>query len=234
MCVEYGPCRSVADEGWGRGDRPVINVSWDDAQAFVGWLSQETGESYRLPSEAEWEYAARAGTETRYSWGDEIGTNRANCDGCGSQWDDRQTAPVGSFPPNPFGLHDMHGNVGEWVEDCWNDSYRSAPADGIAWLSGDCDRRLSRGGSWWSPRTIRAAGARRTPTKSAATKSVSVLPGRSRLEPLRPYLLPGLQGGLAPFRFSRPLCRGTRAGSVNSLPFGALLTMVVALAGVQA
>ena len=158
VCVEYGPCRPVADEGWGRGDRPVINVSWHDGQAFVGWLSQETGEPYRLPSEAEWEYAARAGTETRYSWGDEIGTNRANCDGCGSQWDDRQTAPVGSFPPNPFGLHDMHGNVREWVEDCWNDSYRGAPSDGSAWVEGNCDRRVVRSGSWFNnPSSLRAA-----------------------------------------------------------------------------
>ena len=158
VCAEYGPCRSVPDEGWGRGARPVVNVSFDDVQAYLGWLSRETGESYRLPSEAEWEYAARAGTETRYSWGDEIGTNRANCDGCGSQWDGRQTAPVGSFPPNPFGLHDMHGNVWELVEDCWNDSYRGAPSDGSAWLLGNCDRRVLRGGSWfYDPRVLRAA-----------------------------------------------------------------------------
>ena len=158
LCSEYGPCRSVPDEGWGRGDRPVVNVSFDDVQTYLGWLSRETGESYRLPSEAEWEYAARAGTETRYGWGDEIGTNRANCDGCGSQWDDRQTAPVGSFPPNPFGLHDMHGNVWELVEDCWNDSYRGAPSDGSAWLLGNCDRRVLRGGSWfYDPRVLRAA-----------------------------------------------------------------------------
>ena len=97
VCTEYGPCRSVPDEGWGRGDRPVANVSFDDVEAYLGWLSRETGESYRLPSEAEWEYAARAGTETRYRWGDDIGTNRANCEGCGSRWDDRQTARVGYF-----------------------------------------------------------------------------------------------------------------------------------------
>ena len=158
VCTEYGPCRSVPDEGWGRGDRPVINVSWNDAQAFVGWLSRETGESYRLPSEAEWDYAARAGTETRYSWGDETGTDQANCDGCGSQWDDRQTAPVASFRPNPFRLHDMHGNAYEWVAGCWNDSYAGAPADGSAWLHGNCDRRVYRGGSWFSnPRYLRAA-----------------------------------------------------------------------------
>ena len=114
VCVEYGPCRWVSDEGWGRGDRPVVNVGWDDAQAYVGWLSRETGARYRLPSEAEWEYAARAGTTTKYSWGDRIGGNLANCRGCGSQWDWDAflrgdlgvTAPVGSFAPNRFGLYD--------------------------------------------------------------------------------------------------------------------------------
>ena len=146
------------DQGWGRGRRPVINISWDDAVAYAQWLSAQTGESYRLPSEAEWEYAARAGTETLYSWGNEIGRNRANCSSCGSRWDDRRTAPVGSFSPNGWGLHDMHGNVLEWVQDCWNGSYRGAPADGSAWESGDCSRRVLRGGSWFSvPRYLRSA-----------------------------------------------------------------------------
>ena len=147
------------DEGWGRGNRPVINVSWDDAQAYVSWLSAETGEVYRLPSEAEWEYAARAGTTTQYNWGNgrrgtfdyEMVDNRANCDGCGSRWDDEQTAPVGSFGANAWGLHDMHGNVAEWVEDCWHDNYARAPSDGTAWTSGgDCSERVLRGGSWTS------------------------------------------------------------------------------------
>ena len=123
----------VGDGGWGRGRRPVINVSWYDAVAYTQWLSSQTGESYRLPSEAEWEYAARAGSTTMYSWGNAIGRNRANCDGCGSRWDDMQTAPVGSFSANSWGLHDMHGNVWEWVQDCWNRSYRGAPTDGSAW-----------------------------------------------------------------------------------------------------
>ena len=169
VCTEHGPCRWVPDEGWGRGDRPVINVSWDDAQAYVGWLSRETGRAYRLPSEAEWEYAARAGTETRYSWGDGIGRNRANCDGCGSRWDADRTAPAGSFPANPFGVHDMHGNLWEWVADCWNESYRGAPSDGRAWLRGDCARRVLRGGSWKrDPRTLRAANRVREPTDLGA------------------------------------------------------------------
>ena len=147
------------DAGWGRGRRPVVNVSWEDAQAYVSWLSSETGARYRLPSEAEWEYAARAGTETAYSWGNEIGSNRANCDGCGSQWDDEMTAPVGSFGANAWGLHDMHGNVWEWVEDCRHDSYAGAPADGSAWTTGgNCGRRVYRGGSWVNdPRNLRAA-----------------------------------------------------------------------------
>ena len=147
------------DAGWGRGTRPVINVSWDDAQAYVSWLSSETGARYRLPSEAEWEYAARAGTTTAYWWGNEIGSNHANCDGCGSQWDDEMTAPVGSFGANAWGLHDMHGNVSEWVEDCWHETYAGAPADGSAWTAGgDCGVRVSRGGSRInSPRNIRAA-----------------------------------------------------------------------------
>ena len=138
----------VNDQGWGRGRRPVINVSWDEAKDYVEWLSSETGATYRLPSEAEWEYAARAGTANKYSWGNEIGANRANCqnDHCGDQW--KRTAPVGSFPPNGFGLYDMHGNVWEWVEDCWNGSYAGAPADGDAWRSGDCAKRVLRGGSW--------------------------------------------------------------------------------------
>ena len=110
----------AADEGWGRGRRPVINVSWADAVAYTIWLSAETGRRYRLPSEAEWEYAARAGTVTAYSWGHGIGRNRANCRGCGSRWDDEQTAPVGTFEPNGWGLHDVHGNVWEWTRDCWN------------------------------------------------------------------------------------------------------------------
>ncbi len=140
----------VYDAGWGRGRRPVINVSWHDAVAYTQWLSEQTGERYRLPSEAEWEYAACAGSRTWYSWGNDIGRNRANCPGCGSRWGNKQTAPVGSFRANRWGLHDMHGNVEEWVQDCWNDNYRGAPADGSAWESGDCYYRVLRGGSWAS------------------------------------------------------------------------------------
>ena len=158
-CSAAGGCGHRPDDrGRGRGDRPVIYVTWEDAKGYARWLSRRTGKEYRLLSEAEWEYAARAGTETAYSWGDAIGVNLANCDGCGSQWDFSKTAPVGSFGANAWGLHDMHGNVWEWTEDCWNGSYRGAPSEGSAWLGGDCARRVLRGGSWYSkPANLRAA-----------------------------------------------------------------------------
>ena len=149
-CVSGGGCAGYrpVDRGWGRGRRPVINVSWNDAQEYVAWLSRQSGQAYRLLSESEWEYVARADTQTIYSWGDDIGNSRANCFSsyCGDRWD--YTAPVGSFPANAFGVHDMHGNVYEWVEDCHNVSYTGAPSDGSEWLGGDCDRRVLRGGSW--------------------------------------------------------------------------------------
>ncbi len=150
-CVSGGGCGGYrpGDEGWGRGRRPVVEVSWEDAKAYVRWLSEQTGEAYRLLSEAEWEYAARGVTSTRYYWGDGIGRNRANCGGCGSRWDNETTAPVGSFGPNGYGLHDMHGNVWEWVEDCWHENYIGAPTDGSAWTTGEnCGERVLRGGSW--------------------------------------------------------------------------------------
>ncbi len=159
-CVADRGCGGYVpdDEGWGHGNRPVINVSWDDAQSYVRWLSQKTGESYRLLSDSEWEYVARAGSTTQYSWGNDIEHNRANCYGCSSQWDHEKTAPVGVFSANAWGVHDMHGNVWEWVQDCWNDSYVGAPSDGSAWEYGNCDRRVLRGGSWYfNPRNLRSA-----------------------------------------------------------------------------
>ena len=148
-CVAVGTCAHVPDSNMGRGTQPVINVTWDHVQQYVAWFSKMTGRPYRLLSEAEWEYAARAGTTTAYSWGDEIGKNNANCNGCGSEWDSRRTAPVGSFAPNQFGLYDMHGNVWEWVEDCLHTNYEGAPEDGSAWIAqGDCNNRVIRGGSW--------------------------------------------------------------------------------------
>ncbi len=155
----------VDDKGWGRGRRPAIYVSWDDAQAYVQWLSAQTGARYRLPTEAEWEYAARAGTATNYSWGEETGGNHANCDRCGSQWDGRETAPAGSFAANDFGLYDMHGNVWEWVQDCWNEDFAAVPPDGSAALAGTCSLRILRGGSWKDePRSLRASYRTRLPT----------------------------------------------------------------------
>lgn len=171
-CVAAGGCRGYrpGDRDWGRGQRPVINVSWEDAQSFVSWLSIHTGEDYRLLSEAEWEYVARAGSSSAYSWGSDIGSNRANCYGCGSRWDDSQTAPVGSFSANAFGVYDMHGNVEEWVEDCWNGSFAESPADGSAWRSGECERGVLRGGSWTNiPRHLRSAFRLRLPTGGRLT-----------------------------------------------------------------
>jgi len=136
------------DKGWGRGNRPVMNVSWDDAVAYTAWLSKKTGRTMRLPSEAEWEYAAKANKSTHFFWGNEVGRNNANCRSCGSAWDKRQTAPVGSFKPGLFGLYDMHGNVYEWVLDAWNNNYKGAPGDGSAWETGDTTQRVSRGGSF--------------------------------------------------------------------------------------
>ena len=136
-----------SDSGWGRGTRPVINVNWEDAQAYVKWFSEQSGQRFRLPTEAEWEYAARAGSKTRYSWGASIGRGKANCDSdCGDSFGN--TSPVGSFPVNTFGLFDMHGNVWEWVQDNWHDDYTGAPTDGSVWPGGDPSRRVLRGGSW--------------------------------------------------------------------------------------
>ena len=165
VCAEFGPCRPASDEGWGRGDRPVINVSWFDAQQFVAWLSQETGDAYRLPSYEEWLHAARAESNTRYSWGRRIGNNVANCDGCGSQWDGRQTAPVGSFAANAFSLHDMHGNVWEWVQNCYKErapfeSFGPIPV-GSPRERTDCDSRMYVGGGLASrPIDLRVDGRR--------------------------------------------------------------------------
>jgi formylglycine-generating enzyme required for sulfatase activity len=129
------------DNGWGRGRRPVIDVSWDDAQAFAAWLSQQSGLKFRLPTEAEWEYAARAGTKTAYYWGNAFDRSKVAFAG-------NRTEEVGSHPANAFGLYDMSGNVWQWTQDCYNDSYAGAPSDGSAWISGDCEIRMTRGGSW--------------------------------------------------------------------------------------
>ena len=147
-CVDEGGCKYRPDDrGWGRGERPAVNLSWLDAKAFVSWLSQKTGKAYRLPSEAEWEYAARAGTNTSYWWGRDVGSRQANCRECNTG-EPQRTTPVGSFKPNGFGLFDTAGNVAEWMEDCWNDNYRGAPRDGTAWMSGQCRLHVLRGGAF--------------------------------------------------------------------------------------
>ena len=165
-CVDSGGCGGYRpdDADWGRGRRPVIHVSWEDAQRFVAWLRQGTGHEYRLLSEAEWEYVARAGTTTPFHTGSTIATSQANYDGNYTYGNGRtgeyreKTVLVGSFNANTFGLYDVHGNVWEWVEDCWNDSYRGAPGDGSVWERGDCGRRVLRGGAWNSyPIFVRSA-----------------------------------------------------------------------------
>jgi formylglycine-generating enzyme required for sulfatase activity len=166
-CVADGGCSGFNpdDEGMGRGQLPVIDVSWDNAQDYVKWLSGKTGQPYRLLSEAEWEDAARAGAKTPYSWGAKASHEHANYgqdECCGSFMSGRDkwelTAPVESFPANAFGLHDMLGNVWEWVEDCWDETHAGAPGDGSVRRGGDCNRHVMRGGSWSSmPSRIRAA-----------------------------------------------------------------------------
>ncbi len=157
----------LSDYGWGRGRRPAVRISWDMLTAYLQWLSEQTGRHYRLPTEAEWEYAARAGSNTLYWWGNEPSHEYANY-GDGQpgwfpsgvvlgrdQW--MYTAPVGQFPPNPFGLYDMQGNVWEWVADCWHENYSGAPADGSAYGSAECGNRVMRGGSWgYNPSFMRA------------------------------------------------------------------------------
>jgi formylglycine-generating enzyme required for sulfatase activity len=171
VCVATGGCSKKPDDLWGRGRQPVIQVNWNDAQQYVRWLSTKTGHRYRLPSEAEWEYAARAGTTTAYYWGDDIGRGHADCSGCGSQWDRKQTALVGSFDPNPWGLYDMLGNVEQMTQDCLHDNYNGAPTDGSAWATGgDCTRRVARGGYWnFSTSQIRAAFRSSNPVDTAHT-----------------------------------------------------------------
>jgi formylglycine-generating enzyme required for sulfatase activity len=147
LCYGFKP----SDQDWGRGRRPVINVSWTHAKAYVAWLSRKTGKKYRLLSEAEREYVTRAGTTTPFWFGASISSGQANYQGTG-------TVPVDAFAPNPWGLYQVHGNISEWVEDCYHGSYVGAPADGSAWTTGDCAYRVQRGGSWNSiAEVLRAA-----------------------------------------------------------------------------
>ena len=146
-CVDAGGCQKTGDNGRARNS-PARDVSWDDAQQYVKWLGKTTGKAYRLPTEAEWEYAARGGTSTRYWWGEQMRAGMANCKECGDPWQKDAPASAGSFAANPYGLHDVNGSVWEWVADCWHNSYKGAPADGHAWEETNCRTRVIRGGSW--------------------------------------------------------------------------------------
>ena len=145
QCAAAKACSFVAS---GEDTAPVTNLSWNDAQDFVAWLSRETQKKFRLPTETEWEYAARAGTQTKYWWGDQFQPDMANCKGCGGTYDPAKPLKVGSFKPNPFGLYDMGGSVDQWVEDCWHKDYQGAPVDGSAWADKTCTSRVIRSGSW--------------------------------------------------------------------------------------
>nr|WP_234815022.1 formylglycine-generating enzyme family protein [Noviherbaspirillum denitrificans] len=145
-CAEGGGCPRLG--GNYAGNTPVRDVSWDDAQQYVKWLSSTTGKSYRLPSEAEWEYAARGGTSSRFWWGEQMRPGNANCKDCGDPYSADGPAKVGSFAPNAYGLHDVNGSVWEWVADCWHNSYKGAPGDGKPWDMPGCRERVIRGGSW--------------------------------------------------------------------------------------
>jgi formylglycine-generating enzyme required for sulfatase activity len=144
-CVAAKQCADLASGG---PDTPVTNVSWADAKQFVTWLAQVTHKNYRLPSEAEWEYAARGGTQTRFWWGDQFHSGMASCKNCSEGPADAQPMNVGSFQPNRFGLYDMGGTVDQWVEDCWHKNYQGAPPDGSPWIDGDCTSHVIRSGSW--------------------------------------------------------------------------------------
>ncbi len=185
-CVADGGCtHDPDDEGLGLGDLPVINVSWDDAQQYVTWLSNQTGHDYRLPSESEWEYATRAGTTGRFNTGACITTDQANfrgsnpAQGCPSGVFRQQTLPVASFAPNAFGLYDTHGNVWEWLQDCGNGSYNGAPTDGSAWMTGDCSRAVLRGGSWGSGGQNLRSASRGSSARDGASTFTGFRPARS-------------------------------------------------------
>ena len=209
-CVAGGGCARAADDGWGRGRRPVIRVSYEQAIGYTEWLSKKTGKPYRLLSEAEWEYAARAGSQAARFWGAmadracefengaDAALERQKPEGWKDEWglhacDDGQarTAPVGAFKPNAFGLHDMLGNLSEWVEDCYNKSYEGAPTDGRAWTMADCPRRVLRGGNWSnSPGGFARPTAMETRPRFTTGSSVFASPARCReacsLDPGRP------------------------------------------------
>jgi formylglycine-generating enzyme required for sulfatase activity len=147
-CVTANACPKLSSENATGTKAPARDLSWDDVQQYIKWLSKVTGKPYRLPTEAEWEYAARGGTSTPYWWGDQMRKGNANCKGCGDPWHETGPENVGTFAANPYGLYDMGGNVWQWVSDCWHSSYKDAPADGRIWDASGCNMRVIRGGSW--------------------------------------------------------------------------------------
>jgi len=171
LCAAKGDCdKDIYDSGWGRGNRPAVNVSWDDASAYVQWLSKESGEKYRLLTESEWEYSARSGSRGEYWWGLRFVGERAVCEGCESGIYAESTAEVGKYQGNPFGLIDTAGNVSEWVADCWHSDYSGAPVNGEEWLAesaGDCSQAVVRGGSWLDkPKDLRSSSRDSSPKSS--------------------------------------------------------------------
>jgi formylglycine-generating enzyme required for sulfatase activity len=151
-CVTEGGCHYKPAQAEPAPERqPMTNLSWDDAAQYVQWLAKRTSKPYRLPSEAEWEYAARAGTSARYSWGDQVGVGKASCNGCGGPRDSLHPPAIATYASNPWGLDDMHGGVAEWVEDCWHSNYQGTPTDGSAWHTPSCPKHVLRGGSWNNP-----------------------------------------------------------------------------------
>lgn len=179
-CTADGGCVFAPDPlNWGRGRQPVYGLDWNEAQTYVSWLSKKSGRDYRLPSESEWEYATRAGTTGRFNTGDCITADQANfsgedpAQGCPAGVYLREVVPVASYAPNMFGLYDTHGNVAEWVQDCWNWNYIDAPTDGSAWMTGDCSYAPLRGGAWYNPgekqrSALRWAYTRDTPAYGGA------------------------------------------------------------------
>lgn len=147
-CVEAGACPRIPSSAGAGANLPMRDVSWDDVQQYLKWLNSVSNRTFRLPTEAEWEYAARGGTSTRYWWGEQMKGGNASCKGCGQPWNADSPPPVGSFVANPFGFYDMNGSVWEWVADCWHNSYKGAPIDGGAWDDPGCRTRVIRGGSW--------------------------------------------------------------------------------------
>ena len=195
------PCNPILDMKWSAPQRglafppstaeppkwPAVCLDWHDAEAYIAWLNTKirserpllahSSGPYRLPTEAEWEYAARAGTRTARWWGDAIGANKTNCNGCGSKWDNRVLADVDSFAPNPFGLYGVLGNAWEWTADCWHPNYVDAPADGSAWIEKNCAKHVLRGGSWDNLPTFVRSAARSASAPDGGEYDYSSLAG---------------------------------------------------------